>query len=488
LDGRREWISALAIEALRSVSVRDASTRLREAEEQRNEARADATAERVRLESLEQNLGAPWQELQELLAELRRSRQAGRADVSRLDASEKSLAKQLGELNGARRRAEADRDASVGRRDVAAAAFRLVASSTLADDAELTIAADDRVRSTLDAVRAVAATLSIAHTEKDIASALQNLTEAVHNSRQQLSERADLEMVSGDGAMFLTALIDGLRVSAATLLRQLREERERGQNDITAAERELFDKTLTGDTRRHLADRIRQASGLVERMNSNLGLVRTASAVAVKLAWQVDPSLPEGTKEARELLLKDPVRLSDADHEALHRFFRDRVEEARQANTAATWEQQLTEVFDYTKWHRFVVKLDRGNGEGWQDLTKRLHGALSGGEKAIALHLPLFTAVAAHYETEPTAPRLILLDEVFVGVDTANRGQVFALLTALNLDLVLTSDHEWCTYRELPGIAIHQLLGDDNVVTSARFVWNGRQLVSDEPEDEAFLE
>ena len=56
-------------------------------------------------------------------------------------------------------------------------------------------------------------------------------------------------------------------------------------------------------------------------------------------------------------------------------------------------------------------------------LTRKLHGALSGGEKAIALHLPLFAAVAAHYHAVPEAPRIILLDEVFVGVDTTNLGQ-----------------------------------------------------------------
>jgi hypothetical protein len=76
---------------------------------------------------------------------------------------------------------------------------------------------------------------------------------------------------------------------------------------------------------------------------------------------------------------------------------------------------------------------------------------------------------------------VILLDEVFVGVDSANRGRVFALLAALDLDLVLTSDHEWCTYAELPGIGIHQLVtaadGDD-AVTTARFTWNGHELAT----------
>ncbi|WP_067565347.1 SbcC/MukB-like Walker B domain-containing protein [Nocardia acidivorans] len=149
-------------------------------------------------------------------------------------------------------------------------------------------------------------------------------------------------------------------------------------------------------------------------MNARLERVRTASRVSVRLVWQIADNLPPGTKSARDLLLKDPIRLTEADHEALHRFLRDRIEEAKADGTATSWEQQLAQVFDYTAWHQFVVKVDRGRGEGYQKLTKKLHGALSGGEKAIALHLPLFAAVAAHYQTAPQAPRLILLDEVFV--------------------------------------------------------------------------
>ncbi|WP_230194425.1 SbcC/MukB-like Walker B domain-containing protein [Streptomyces coriariae] len=267
-------------------------------------------------------------------------------------------------------------------------------------------------------------------------------------------------------------------MGATGLLTTLTQERDRSRDDITAAERRLFDQILTGDIRRHLAARIRQAGELVDRMNGHLERVRTASNVAVQLVWDVRPDLPDSTRTARQLLLKDPGRVTESDREALHDFFRARIEEAKGSETAASWEEQLGEVLDYTAWHRFTVRLDRANGLGWQPLTKKLHGALSGGEKAIALHLPLFAAVAAHYEAVPLAPRPILLDEVFVGVDTVNRGQVFALLTALDLDLMVTSDHEWCTYGELPGIAVHQLLAgaDDDAVTSARFVWNGVDL------------
>jgi hypothetical protein len=57
----------------------------------------------------------------------------------------------------------------------------------------------------------------------------------------------------------------------------------------------------------------------------------------------------------------------------------------------------------------------------------------------------------------------------------SHRAPLLDLLRGFDLDAVLTSDHEWCTYAELDGIAIHQLLTDDvdKAVTTARFIWTG---------------
>jgi hypothetical protein len=340
------------------------------------------------------------------------------------------------------------------------------------------------VRAALETARVVAAAWpTLPHAPNNLGDALHRLSEAVHSCREALQARADLDLETDEDVQVFAAVVDGVRVGAAELLTIVRAEEEQSRQEITDRERDLFDQTLTGDTRRHLADRIRQANDLVDAMNARLEQVRTASRVAVRLTWEVAPELPAGTRTARDLLLKDPARLTEADRQSLHRFFRERIEQAKAQDVSTSWEQQLAQVFDYTAWHRFAVKVDRANGQGWQLLTRKLHGALSGGEKAIALHLPLFAAVAAHYQSAPEAPRVILLDEVFVGVDTTNRGQVFALLSALDLDLVLTSDHEWCTYAELDGVGIHQLItgtdGDD-AVTTARFTWDGHTLEASE--------
>lgn len=399
-----------------------------------------------------------------------------------------SLAEQLGVL-AERSKADAEaRDDATRARDDAARRFRHLATTSFPADSAFgeldrftaTLAASEGVRAALDTARLVtAAWPAVPHEPNDLGDALHRLSESVHECRTALSARADLDLETDEDVQVFTAVVDGVRVGAAELLAVLKEDAEQSRLDITERERQLFDQTLTGDTRRHLAARIRQAGELVDAVNARFERVRTASNVAVRLVWQVAPELPAGTKTARDLLLKDPARLTDADRESLHRFFRERIEQAKTDDTAASWEQQLAQVFDYTAWHQFVVKVDRANGFGWQLLTKKLHGALSGGEKAIALHLPLFAAVAAHYQSVPAAPRIILLDEVFVGVDTNNRGQVFALLSTLDLDLLLTSDHEWCTYPELTGVAIHQLITGDDAVTTARFVWDGRDLLPD---------
>ncbi|MCH0571619.1 TIGR02680 family protein [Streptomyces sp. MUM 136J] len=444
-------------------------------------AEAEAAGLTARLEAAEATVGEDYRQIVARVAAARAELRGCREEAARAADLLLGLEGRIGELRATSAQDAELRERAVAARDGAAHRFRHLCRVGLAQDAGIAPEPDagEGTRATLEAARATAAQWpGVPHAPRNLGDAATRLSEAVHEARRRVGARADLDLEPDDDIQLFTATLDGVRVGATGLLDTLTRERDRSRDDITGTERRLFDQILTGDIRRHLAARIRQAGELVDRMNGHLERVRTASNVAVQLVWDVRPDLPDTTRTARQLLLKDPGRVTESDRDALHAFFRTRIEEAKGSGTAASWEEQLGEVLDYTAWHRFTVRLDRANGTGWQPLTKKLHGALSGGEKAIALHLPLFAAVAAHYEAVPLAPRPILLDEVFVGVDTVNRGQVFALLTALDLDLVVTSDHEWCTYGELPGIAVHQLLtdGHDDAVTSARFVWTGSDL------------
>ncbi len=357
-----------------------------------------------------------------------------------------------------------------------------VLRSTLADDAALDLddgGDPDRVKAALGLARAL---LRQVDGEKATPSVASNaLAERAHRVATVLADRAQIELDSSAlDVLVPTAVHGGGRSSVRALVQAIHAEHEQTRTEITEGEHQLFRRILTGDTRRHLSARIREAQDLVDGMNRRLTTVRTASDVQVRLRWEVRDDEGALLQQARRLLLTTAERLTDDDERALETFLDDRIGRARASDEAVPWTQQLARVFDYTAWHRFRVELSR-NGGAWSPLTRRVHSALSGGEKAIALHLPLFAALAAHYEATPGAPRLILLDEVFVGIDTANRGQIFGLLRELDLDLVLTSDHEWCAYPQVDGLAIHALAaGDgDDAVTSTRFVWTGVELVED---------
>ncbi|KJK51049.1 hypothetical protein UK23_08735 [Lentzea aerocolonigenes] len=459
LDDRHDAqaAEALAVEAMNRSSV--SSALADEAEEAASARQQEAADVAITLETVERSAGSEFHALDQQLISLRTKALELAEQRETLQDKQTSLARTLGTLEEKRKVDTARAAEAAAVRETAEERHRHLSNSHLPADA------GDLPDGPVDT--------------RLIRDAESRLGLAVHEAQQKLAGRIDLSLDPDDNVTLLSATLDGARMGAHALLEALQAERDRMRTHITDAERDLFDQTLTGDTRRHIAQRIQGASELVDTMNQRLERVQTASNIRVQLDWQVDPQLPPGTREARDLLLRSD--LDDAERTVLHQFFRERVEEARAHDTATGWEQQLAQVLDYTTWHQFVVKVDRG--DGWVPVTKRVHGALSGGEKAIVLHLPLFAAAAAHYHATPHSPRLILLDEVFVGVDATNRGQLLELLVAFDLDLVLTSDHEWCDYRELTGIAIHQLTtgtdGDD-AVTTVRFTWDGHSLKADD--------
>ncbi|MFT4217095.1 MAG: TIGR02680 family protein [Micropruina sp.] len=491
-DLRRQIASYLDVVRALLRSTQRAEADADAAEQLRERADADQTEARrleAELAELDATRGAEFREvlrrIQELDAELGtqltiRRRAEDAFQIADRKATE--LAVRLETAEAAYRNAANERDAALE-------AFGWVMGTLLADDLDLDEPFDvdaERVRPTLDQARQVLRTVKAERT--GLAELNSRMTEQVRQAEAVLADRAQLELNSDRDIIVASAIHGGRRTSVRRLLDAVALERVRTSDEITEHELALFRRILTGDTRRHLSSRIRDAGDLITSMNNRLALVRTSSEVRVRLVWEVRRDEGDSLARARELLLTTPDRLSEADEAALVQFLDERIKRAREADDGLPWAQQLAKVFDYTDWHRFRVQMARGESAEWKPLTKQVHSALSGGEKAIALHLPLFAALAAHYEATPGSPRLILLDEVFVGIDTANRGQIFGLLTDLDFDLLLTSDHEWAAYPQVDGIAIHALATDpdDDAVTSTRFVWTGTELLED-PMDEGML-
>jgi uncharacterized protein YPO0396 len=92
--------------------------------------------------------------------------------------------------------------------------------------------------------------------------------------------------------------------------------------------------------------------------------------------------------------------------------------------------------------------------------------------------VPLFAAASSHYASaeHPHAPRLVLLDEAFAGIDDEARAHCMALIREFDLDFVMTSEREWGCYAELPGLSICNLVRREGVdaVFVSRWSWDGR--------------
>ena len=443
-----------------------------------------------RVHTLESTVGAEYREIVDRLDRLDRDRSTAQARQHELNRERPQAGERVGRLKAQLDRAEAARVSADEDRGTAHRRFVAATHQGLDVDAGVRLSGGlDGVTAVLNASRELAAELGAASSESQgVEKTSAALAERLHQTEAALGGRIDLDRrLTEENWWTLSAMVSGLRRSITELVSTLERELSDGQQEFLAEEEQLFEQVLAGSIRRSLASRIRLANQLVDNINAQLNRVRTAAgAVSVRLRWDVDPNQLDAVKSARALLLRDPQDLTESESTALQEFVRARVEQARaELESSAPWDARLRETLDYRAWHRFSLQIAHRDWDGYQLATAGRLQRLSTGERSIALHLPMMASIAAHYADErgepSPCPRLILLDELFAGVDPANRAQLFGTFTAWDLDAVFTSDHEWCQYATLDGIAIHHLhppIGDDPV-TSTRFTWDGKRRTID---------
>ena len=443
-----------------------------------------------RTTAIEEALGLKYDAVLERISALERQLEVDDTERNKLRGEQPKLERLIGTLEQQVEQAEAERARADAHRTSTHSRLVTAVQRRMATDAGLdTPATLDGVTAVLIAARDIATKAGVSDTgaaPRDRAGA--RVEEQLHVARQRLVG-SDIERTpNDDGWTDLTSLVGGQRRRVGDLAATLRTNLDSANAELHDEEEQLFARVLAGDIRRTLAARIRHANELVDNINRQLDHVRTKVAgVQARLTWNVDDEQPDAVRSARALLLRDPADLTDTETAALQAFVRARVEQARvDLDANAAWEARLRETLDYRRWHRFTLQIAHRDWDGYQTATARRLQKLSTGERSIALHLPMLASIAAHYtaaDGQPaTCPRLIMLDELFAGVDPTNRSQLFARFTDWDLDAVFTSDHEWCQYATLDGIAIHHLHPPvaDEPVTSTRFTWDGRHRTIDQ--------
>jgi uncharacterized protein (TIGR02680 family) len=246
---------------------------------------------------------------------------------------------------------------------------------------------------------------------------------------------------------------------------------------LSAQERSLLEEHLEKEVAANLQRMIRDTEERVSAINAELYKRPTSTGMRYRLVWQPLPESDEnavpGLAVARKRLLNTSADAWSAqDRRQVGEFLRARIDAERQKDERGTLFETLARALDYRRWHSFSV--ERNQDRQWKPLS----GPASSGERALGLTVPLFAAASSHYESsDPRAPRLVLLDEAFAGIDDEARASCMGLIREFDLDFVMTSEREWGCYAELPGLSICQLVrreGMDAVFVS-RWTWDGRE-------------
>ncbi|MHB1289343.1 SbcC/MukB-like Walker B domain-containing protein, partial [Georgenia sp.] len=265
-------------------------------------------------------------------------------------------------------------------------------------------------------------------------------------------------------------------VDVDRLADRLAEDVAERERLLSAREREILENHLVNEVAGHLHELLLTAEEQIDRMNRELADRKTSTGMQLRMRWRERGDGPVGLSAARDLMVRSDATWTARDRAAIGDFLQARIAEVRQADPAGSWQEHLEQALDYRHWHTFVV-------ERWQNGTWRsASGPASGGERALAVSVPLFAAASAHYNSAGAhAPRLILLDEAFAGVDDDSRAKSMGLLATFDLDVVMTSEREWGCYPQVPGLAIAQLSRVDGVdaVGVTRWRWDGRRRYRD---------
>jgi uncharacterized protein (TIGR02680 family) len=352
---------------------------------------------------------------------------------------------------------------------------------------------------TLDS-RAQAAYQALRQEDRDRSDA--KLNDALTKNYQEhkdtlLAYQPKIEMVFEDAAypdllrprFTITLKKDGKELSLYAFLQALQQDIDTCTVLMEEKDRDLFENILTETISHKLRARIEESQQWTENMTKLMRGLNTSMGLTFRLDWK--PKAAQGEEELDTaklvtLLNKDRALVTREDNQRVSVHFRTRVKKARSEalleDRSVGYADLIREVLDYRNWYEFHLLYQR-DGEGARELTDRAFNKFSGGEKAMAMYVPLFAAVSAQYQKcSPQCPRLIALDEAFAGVDERNINAMFHLVETLDFDYIMNSQALWGCYTDVTSLDIAELHRPLNasVVTILRYHWNGTRRTQEE--------
>lgn len=502
-------LAAAAHDAAAAAGVRltAAQGALEEAAEQADTARRRHGVEAERLTTLRNTVGA---EARAVLAEIERARLAVRAAKDRLASAQRAAIAAERGVAAAESDERAARSAVHGAVAEVQGAARLLAPYAVPDVLALlrcptdlrwpaqaadwpapeSAAADPDAAGLPDPVvhlheGILTVTRDLTPTETSVKQSASRLFRALDDLHEQLASAGQdhrPEHDAPDGVVVVRVADEEGYAPIGAFAAKIAAERHSQEELLADHERRILEDALLAQLARQIHDRTVDARDLVARMNADMRARRMSSGLAVGVGWVLADSLDDDQRAVCALLEADPAALGPDDLARLRRHFASRIKTARAARPDRPYRELLADVLDYRRWRRFGFTLHRPGGTGPEPLTRARHSQLSGGEQSVSLHLPLFAAAHALFESaRPAAPRLVALDEAFAGVDEQGRGELLSLAVQFDLDLFMTGYDLWAVHPAVPACAHYDLshAPAEHVVSAMLLVWDGAENVAD---------
>lgn len=280
----------------------------------------------------------------------------------------------------------------------------------------------------------------------------------------------------------------GQKANPYYVFETLGEELETKQSLLDEQDRQLYEDIILKSVGSILRARINRANEWIGKMDKLMAGRNSSSGLTFSIAWKPKTAETEeelDTQELVKLLQMNSKFLKEEDFGKITRHFQSKISKAKELielrNEGNTLHQVLKEVLDYRKWFSFILSYRR-EGEPKRELTNNAFYKFSGGEKAMAMYIPLFTAAYSRYqEAASSAPYIISLDEAFAGVDENNIRDMFQVVEELGFNYIMNSQALWGDYDTVKGLAISELVRPKNAdyVTVIRYKWDGVKKVLD---------
>lgn len=288
----------------------------------------------------------------------------------------------------------------------------------------------------------------------------------------------------------IVSYVQGRKLYFEDFYKIIKERIDETELLIRQKDRELFENILSDTLSRKLNVRIAESRKWIQDMSSLMRKMDTSMSLTFSLDWRAKTAGGEGeldTAELEKLLNRDRELMTTEDIEKISAHFRNKIytvkQMAEENGEVLSYSDLVREALDYRKWFEFKMFYYR-NDENKKELTNGAFNRFSGGEKAMAMYVPLFAAVNAQYKKaeHDDLPRMIALDEAFAGVDDKNISSMFELVRRFDFDYIMNSQVLWGCYASVPFLRIAELLRPANsqVVTVIYYLWNGKQRIIEE--------